>query len=109
MMYRQKGLSGPAQMGMHSEPVVTICQPSNFLPSVAHEDNTGMISACLYKFTDCRVEKVTRKSDVRSEALAAEISFIDCTEVIKEYVFASQAIHISVAEAKEKKLTEGLD
>jgi hypothetical protein len=28
--------------------------------------------------------------------------------VIKEYVFA-QAIHISVAEAKEKKLSEGLD
>jgi hypothetical protein len=48
-------------------------------------------------------------SDARSEALAAEISFIDCTEVIKEYVFACQAIHISVAEAKEKKLTEGLD
>jgi hypothetical protein len=36
-----------------------------------------------------------------------QISFIDCTEVIK--VFACQAIHISVAEAKEKKLTEGLD
>jgi hypothetical protein len=32
----------------------------------------------------------------------AEISFIDCTEVIKEYVFACQAIHIS-AEAKEKR------
>jgi hypothetical protein len=37
------------------------------------------------------------------QALAAEISFIDCTEVIKEYVFACQAIHISVAEAKEKR------
>jgi hypothetical protein len=39
--------------------------------------------------------------------LAADF-FIDCTEVIKDYVFAA-AIHISVAEAKEKKLTEGLD
>jgi hypothetical protein len=58
-VHRQKGLSGPAQMGMHSEPVVTICQPSNFLPSVVHmKINTGNdIIACLYKFTDCRVER----------------------------------------------------
>ena len=112
-VHRQKGLSGPAQMGMHSEPVVTICQPSNFLPSVVHmKINTGNdIIACLYKFTDCRVEMVTpEESDARSEALAAaEISLIDCTEVIKEYVFACQAVNISVAEAKEKKLMGGLD
>jgi hypothetical protein len=50
-VHRQKGLSGPAQMGMHSEPVVTICQPSNFLPSVVHmKISTGNdIIACLYK------------------------------------------------------------
>jgi hypothetical protein len=51
-----EGPGGPAQMGMHSEPVVTICQPSNFLPSVVHMKINSNDITCLYKFTDCRVE-----------------------------------------------------
>jgi hypothetical protein len=111
-LHRKKGLSGPALMGMTSAPTLTICQPSNFLPNVVHQKiNTGNdIIACLYKFTDRRVEMVTEEeSKARAEALAAEVSLIDCTEVIKEYVFACRAVNISVAEAKEKEVTEGLD
>jgi hypothetical protein len=49
------------------------------------------------------------ESGARAVAIAAEVSLIDCTEVIKEEVFACRAVNISVAEAKEKKVTEGLN
>jgi hypothetical protein len=60
-VYRQKGLSGPAQMDA-LRACGLLCQPSNFLPSVVHmKMHSNDIIACLYKFTDCRVEKVTRE------------------------------------------------
>ena len=111
--HHDKGLGGPARLGIYSEPLFTFCQPSNFLPNVVHEKiNTGNdIIACLYKFTDRRVEMVEQEEkDARADAfLAAEVSLIDCTEMIKEYGFACQAVSISVAEAREKNGTEGLD
>jgi hypothetical protein len=75
--------TGPARLGIYSKPLFTFRQPSNFLPSVVHEkiNTRNDIIACLYKFTDRRVEMIRREeSDARAETLAAEVSFISIAE-----------------------------